>query len=772
VINRLLIGCLPALGAVLSFTGCSSGSQGECTFDTDCSQLCQICNTSTHKCVDDPVCEDIIQGKCQYSSDCDPMQEICLDGTCVLKTDGGTGGDQGGDDIPEACLNPLLDCSSPQTETDVSQGRDRDHDDWGECCDCDDEEARIHPGRAEIIYNCLDDDCDLETYDDDLDRDNYGNLYRSCNPGSDCDDSRNDIHPNAAEVCDGVDNTCDGQVDTVAGESVCFTSGCPDLTGHYQVLINCLGNDDEEAVDITQNENCEIFFSTDDFDCTGAIDAQLNVYFTCAGFLDLDCVARASVSQSWLLSCADGACNLTFTRTGPITECTAYTDEACDTANQRCGLMCDGDHSKLVCINVIPGGLQPGYRCDPDVYLNCMNEFCFQGVCATACADDTDCAAFPGTSCQAIVYEECDHDTDHTVCAPKIADETLCARPADCTSGRTCTYRQETNQVYTACGTPNAGAADNGANCTADDNCLSGMCVCNNQLCSEGSEGKCSVACAASADCPPGLTCGTVTIKDLSEADHAIAACVVSTDSCGHDADCTVAEKPTCLAYLNPTMDGLFTECGEHGVPDNPNPGQNCQSDQECWSVFCYDFPKYCTSICISDSDCTSMDAQTSCVSDAGCNQGFLCESDNCIRNFTCNKNPFFLGYDDFGAPIVDALNLCTPAHRACTLDSDCRSGEVCKLFYDKLATAPAFGCAVGGPGVGLFDAACHTNQNADCFSNLCLTEGAGGAGNEYCSKPCQVDNDCGNPDDFSCGPYIIYLPGSIPTEIQVCKRK
>jgi len=102
VINRLLIGCLLASASLMSINGCSSASQGECTFDTDCNGLCQICNSS-HECTDDPVCVNITQGKCQSHSDCDQMQEICVDGTCILKTDGGSGGDQGdqgGDYIP------------------------------------------------------------------------------------------------------------------------------------------------------------------------------------------------------------------------------------------------------------------------------------------------------------------------------------------------------------------------------------------------------------------------------------------------------------------------------------------------------------------------------------------------------------------------------------------------------------------------------------------------------------------------------------------------
>ena len=35
--------------------------------------------------------------------------------------------------------------------------------------------------------------------------------------GDDCDDSRDDVHPGATEVCDDVDQNCDGSVLDVAG---------------------------------------------------------------------------------------------------------------------------------------------------------------------------------------------------------------------------------------------------------------------------------------------------------------------------------------------------------------------------------------------------------------------------------------------------------------------------------------------------------------------------------------------------------------------------
>ncbi len=98
--------------------------------------------------------------------------------------------------------------------------------------DCDDNDPSVNPGAVEIC-NGIDDDCDAQvdepgsagstTYYEDQDQDGYGDTgiqQAFCSPPSgwaptpgDCDDLNPMIHPDAVDICDGLDNDCNGIVD-------------------------------------------------------------------------------------------------------------------------------------------------------------------------------------------------------------------------------------------------------------------------------------------------------------------------------------------------------------------------------------------------------------------------------------------------------------------------------------------------------------------------------------------------------------------------------
>ncbi len=169
--------------------------------------------------------------------------------------------------------------------------------------DCDDDDDTIHPGAAEVCDGD-DQDCDgqsdegvLITYWFDRDGDGYGaggDTVLGCDAPAgmadneaDCDDAAADVHPGVEELCNGVDDDCDGALEAGYGfwhvdadgdgygDPATAVETCTPEAGRILDGTDC--DDTNALVHPGAEEVCDL----DDDDCDGRADlGEVQVWHT------------------------------------------------------------------------------------------------------------------------------------------------------------------------------------------------------------------------------------------------------------------------------------------------------------------------------------------------------------------------------------------------------------------------------------------------------------------------------------------------------------
>ena len=314
--------------------------------------------------------------------------------------------------------------------------------------DCDDSKAAINPGATEICDN-IDNNCD-GTPDDGCDDDNDGycdgkvgivGTPKICpNGGKDCDDNNSSVHPNKSEICDDFDNDCDKVVDNGCDDDKDgFCDSNLGTIGKPKVCPNGFGdcNDANAKINPAAKEECD----TIDNNCAGGVDEGCNDD-------DGDGYCKGNAPKSSNCPNGGGDCddNNKKIHPGAKEDCATKTDDNC---NQKFN-----EQDALNCKNFFIDADEDGYG-DGKEKPGC---FCYQKGKYTAVAggdcDDKDATVNPGAQevcdgkdndCKGI-DKGCDDDKDGFCDSAMVVSNTTACPKTGTVASAAC---KETQPLFT-----------------------------------------------------------------------------------------------------------------------------------------------------------------------------------------------------------------------------------------------------------------------------------------------------------------------------------
>lgn len=704
---------------------------------------------------------------CAGGARCDPLFQDCCNGTCfAVESDvlhcGAIGTGQG---CNNACLEgkPCTggvclcrtsdDCGPGQSCCDLNYCADVDSD-VANCGTCHREcgEGEICTGGTCVCPAAGCDDGDACTEDicstgnrciyRTLDGDDDGYCAPGCDDAStgfpgdcqngDCDDGDPARHPGHLELCDGLDNDCDGPTVDGSGESW-YGEPCDgtDTDACDEGVLDCQGG--RQVCTDTTGDNLEICDGTDN-DCRPSTPDGL--HDDACGRDPGRCCGTPAACRT---CCASDQCGFGETcDTGSDYMCHCGSGAACN-AVQDC---CSGS-----CYNV----LEDEAHCGPvDTGVGCIHactglNLCTDGRCE--CSGPDDCAGVTPACCGGTPNFCVDTDSDPAYCggcgnACRLGETCvggICrCSPGECNDGYFCT--SDICCTYSGCGDdlnrciyPTRDEDGDGychEACTGvEDGCVDGDCDDNNPDIHPGAQEVCNGVNDDCDDttqdndalCPGAFCCGTPR----------------SCHECCQGSDCgtgvwSCTESRTCMCSTEVCAGGFCRTSEECCGQDD------CGDGLADWT--CNPSTHLCS--------CAGLNCGTSCY--GGANR--CCDDNSCADPAAPHCDPEHL----CGCPADYGL-LC-PAPDYCVEHAECCSGAQCGAGGAWACTAHQ--CSCMAPNLLCPDQFCRTaGQCCDatdcgtgawiCAGHLCSCSGAQvciSSGASYCLAPgedCCLDTDC-----------------------------
>jgi len=251
------------------------GAVENCTdgFDNNCNGLVDIQDPAAVGCP--PICTDndydgyALEGGDCGAIDCDDGDPLINPGAAEICSDG----------LDNNCNSAIDENCGPVCTDSDGDGFSIEGGDCGPV-DCNDSDPVVNPGANEICDDGLDNNCN-SAIDENCgsvctDSDGDGFFVEGGNCGDiDCDDSNAATFPGAVENCsDGIDNNCNGLVDTLDAEVCIQPPTCTDYDGDGFALeggdcgpVDC---DDNDAYN--NPGSVEFCGDAEDNDCDGTVD--------------------------------------------------------------------------------------------------------------------------------------------------------------------------------------------------------------------------------------------------------------------------------------------------------------------------------------------------------------------------------------------------------------------------------------------------------------------------------------------------------------------